>query len=159
MGVEQRGGTGGRGGSGSKLGGAWRVAECMTRSPVVVEEDTHLSDLYDLMEKRRILHVPVVKNGELVGLITERHLRDALPSILTLRDPIARRRSLAVTRVQDVCIRNPVTIESDADILVAIARMRDFRGGSLPVVDRNELVGILTAGDLIRLLERILKGG
>ena len=85
-------------------------------------------------------------------------MRDAMPSVLTLRDPVARRKALSATRVKQVWIEDPVTIDPDASILEAIGVMRGLHAGSLPVVDKDDgLVGILTAGDLISLLERVLR--
>ncbi|MEK7705112.1 MAG: CBS domain-containing protein [Myxococcota bacterium] len=133
------------------------VRDVMAKNPVTVDEQTHLSDVLDLMEQRHFKHLPVVQDGKLVGLITDRQLRDALPSVLTLSDPAARRRSLAVTRVGQVCVRDPRVVESSATVLHAIRIMREIRAGSLPVVDDGKLVGILTSGDLITLLETMLK--
>ena len=133
------------------------VGEIMTESPLTIGEGAHLSDVLELMENERIKHLPVVENGKLTGLITDRQLRDALPSVLTLKDPAMRRKSLAATRLGQVCARNPRSIDSGALVLAAIDAMRKIRAGSLPVVDEGRLVGIVTSGDLITLLERILR--
>mgnify|MGYP001568516545 CR=1 FL=1 len=132
------------------------VREIMTPNPIVVSDDAHASDVFDLMEKHGIRHVPTVRNGAVVGLATERMIRDAQPSILTLRDPAARRKALGAIRVADVTVRNPITIAPDASVQEAIRAMHGVRGGSLPVIDRGRIVGILTAGDLLTLLERVL---
>jgi len=128
----------------------------MTATPYVTSEEASLDVVMAEMEKHDVRHLPVVKGDRLVGIVSDRHLRDALPSILMLNDPIARRRALAASRVRDVMVRNPITVQPDTPIIEAIRRMRAFRGGSVPVVDHGRLVGILTAGDLISLLERML---
>lgn len=135
-----------------------RVRDIMTPQPAAVAADTSLLEAFELMERKKIRHLPVVKDGRLVGLLSERHVRDAMPSILTLSDAGARRRALAATRVDRVWIHNPATVASDAPVLDAIRMMRRLRAGSLPVVDGTHLVGILTSGDLITFLERILLG-
>ncbi|MDH5490539.1 MAG: CBS domain-containing protein [Myxococcales bacterium] len=132
------------------------VAAHMTATPYVTSEEASLDVVMAEMEKHDVRHLPVVKGDRLVGIVSDRHLRDALPSILMLNDPIARRRALAASRVRDVMVRNPITVQPDTPIIEAIRRMRAFRGGSVPVVDHGRLVGILTAGDLISLLERML---
>ena len=132
------------------------VRDCMTPNPVVVSDDAHASDVFDLMEKHAIQHIPTVRDGKVVGIATERLLRDALPSILTLRDKTARRRALGAIRVRDVTVRDPVTVGPDDLVSEAITKMRRFRGGSLPVIEHGRLVGIVTSGDLLGLLERLL---
>jgi acetoin utilization protein AcuB len=134
-----------------------RVRDAMTPDPVTLPPTAHLADAVELMEARGVQHLPIVTGGALVGLLSERHVRDALPSVLTLRDPVARRRFLAATRIDQVWIPDPLTISPNESILAAIATMRAKKAGSLPVVEGGKLVGILTSGDLITLLERMLK--
>ena len=136
--------------------GGTLVRDCMTPNPIVLSDDAHASDAFDLMQKHGIWHVPTVRDGAIVGLATERLIRDAQPSILTLRDPAARRKVLGAIRVGDVTIRNPVTIPPDVPIQQAIRTMRGVRAGSLPVIERGRIVGILTTGDLLSFLERLL---
>lgn len=136
----------------------YRVADCMTSDPVTVTENTRAARVLELMEQHDIHHIPVVRDGLPVATVSERHLRDAMPSILTLKDPAARRKILELTPVLDIAVPTPETIEPDAPLLEAIGRLRRLRAGSLPVVERGRLVGILTSGDLISLLETLLRG-
>ncbi|MCZ7681518.1 MAG: CBS domain-containing protein [Sandaracinaceae bacterium] len=129
----------------------------MTRSPVVAAPETHLSEAVALMESRGVRHLPIVRDGRLVGLLSERHVRDALPSILTLSEREARRRFLAAARVDQVAITAPVVIGPEDTVLEAIRRMRRLRAGSLPVVERDRLVGIVTSADLLNAFERMLR--
>jgi acetoin utilization protein AcuB len=131
----------------------------MTPAPISIDQNAHLADAVDLMEARGVRHLPVVSGGRLVGLLSERHVRDALPSVLTLKDPEARRRFLSATRVDQVCIRDPRTVGPDDTVHEAIRVMRHLKAGSLPVVDGRRLVGIVTSGDLLNLLDKLLKEG
>ena len=134
------------------------VREVMTASPRTIAPDARLSEATALMEELAIQHLPVIDGeGKLVGLLSERHLRDAMPSILMLKDPEERRRSLKVTRVEQVCIKEPGAIDAGRPITEAIRQMRRLRAGSLPVLEHHKLVGILTSGDLITLLEKMLR--
>jgi acetoin utilization protein AcuB len=133
------------------------VADVMTPDPVAIDASAHLSDAVTLMEAHGVRHLPVVRGGILAGLLSERHLRDAMPSVLTLSDPVARKRFLSATRVTQVWIESPKTISPQAPVAVAIHAMRNLRAGSLPVTDgKSRLVGIITSGDLLNLLERLL---
>ena len=140
------------------MSGSVFVRDIMSTDLLSVEEDARLSDVYDVMERKRIQHFPVLREGRLVGLLSERHMRDAMPSVLTLKDPQARRKALELTKVAQVCVRNPEFVSSDATVIEAIYKMRRLRAGSMPVVDDEKVVGIVTAGDLISLLERVLTG-
>ncbi len=134
------------------------VRDIMTLDPVTTTEDARVSEAYGLMTTKRIQHLPVLREGQVVGVLSERHVRDAMPFILTLKDPEARKKTLAVTRVSDVMIKNPAVIAPTATVLDAITHMRKLRSGSLPVVEGGKLVGIVTSGDLVNLLERMLLG-
>lgn len=132
------------------------VRDVMIKAPVTIAPDARLSDAVELMKSRNIHHLPVMRGDQLVGLLSERHVRDAMPSILMLSDREARQRALYLTHVEQVCIKDPTTVAPDDTLLIAIAAMRRVRGGSLPVIDHGRLVGIVTSGDLITLLEKML---
>jgi len=135
------------------------VGEIMTPDPVTLHSDAKLSEAWDLMETRHILHIPIVDDGVLVGLLSERQMRDAMPSIILMSDPEGRQKSLRLTRVSQVWHPGPRTVAPTTTVLDAIKTMRRDRLGSLPVLNEGRLVGILTAGDLISFLERLLNGG
>ncbi|MBI5507755.1 MAG: CBS domain-containing protein [Deltaproteobacteria bacterium] len=133
-----------------------RVADVMTANPITVQHDSHVSDAVELMDRHHIQHLPVVKDGKLAGLMSERHVRDAMPSILTLKDPAARRKSLQLTRVNQIWVENVETIGPEAPLVAAIRTMRRVHASSLPVVQGGALAGIITAGDLLSVLEAVL---
>lgn len=134
-----------------------KVRDVMTPDPVTLRGETNLSEVVDLMEQKGILHFPVLDgDGRLVSILSERHIRDALPSVLTLRNPEARRRALRATPVSEVSVPDPLTIEAEADLHSAIGRMRRHKAGCLPVLELGRLVGILTSGDLIAVLDALL---
>jgi acetoin utilization protein AcuB len=134
-----------------------KAGQVMTARPVTVTPDTPLSEVHSLMETRGIMHFPVVDGDRLVALLTERDLRDAMPSVLTVEDKEARRRFLRVTRVSQVAQKSPPVGSPDLPLLDVIARMRGHRAGALPIVDGGRCVGIISSGDLITLLERLLR--
>lgn len=134
-----------------------RARDVMTPRPVTVMPSTPLSDVQALMETRGIVHFPVVEDERLVALLDERELRDAMPSVVTVDDPEARRRFLKVTRVSQVAGKNPPVAQPDTPLLDVITRMKGHRAGALPIVEGGRCVGIISAGDLITLLERLLR--
>lgn len=86
-----------------------KIAEVMTRSPVTVTEDTSLEEIADLMEKRNIRRLPVLREGHIVGMITRANLLQAIASLAhDVPDPTAdddhiRRRILAAMDKADWC--------------------------------------------------------
>jgi CBS domain-containing protein len=98
-----------------------------------------------------------MEGERLVGMLNERHLRDAMPSVLTVDDPEARRRYLRVTQVAQVVPKHPPTVSPDAPLAEVIRAMRTHRIGGIAVAESQRLLGIVTSGDLITLLERILR--
>ncbi len=131
--------------------------EVMTAQPLTVTLETKLSKVTELMGERQIQHFPVVEGERLVGLLSEGDLHDAMPSVLTVEDPEARRRYLRVTQVAQVVAKDPPTVSPDAPLAEVIRTMRARRLGGIAVTEGGRLVGILTSGDLITLLERILR--
>lgn len=131
--------------------------DIMTPSPVTVSLDTLLSRVMDLMLEHRIHNIPVIEKERYVGMVGERDLHDAMPSVLTVEDPNARKRYLGVTQVSQVIARQPHMVAADASLAQVIATMRTHRLAATGVVSGGRLSGIITAGDLITLLEQILR--
>ena len=108
----------------------------------------------ELVERHRINQLPVVVDGRLAGIVTDRDLRDAFPSIFD-SPPFARpKRALTATdprtvTVHEVMSPNVATV-GPADSIAAAARlMRTQRIGALPVVENDRVVGILTRSDIL----------
>jgi acetoin utilization protein AcuB len=132
--------------------------DVMTPQPLAVGLETKLSRVMELMDERHIQHFPVVEGERLVGMLSEHDLHDAMPSVLTVDDPEARRGYLRVTQVAQVVPKHPHTVRPDAPLAEVIRTMRTHRLGGIAVTEgASRVVGILTAGDLITLLERILR--
>jgi acetoin utilization protein AcuB len=135
------------------------VADVMTPNPITVGGDEMLSTVVGHMERRGIQHFPVVEGSKVVAMLSERNLRDAMPSVLTVGDAEERRRFLRVSQVKLVAEPDPPCIGPNQPLTAAISEMRRRRAGALAVVEAGKLVGILSAGDLISLLERLLQDG
>jgi acetoin utilization protein AcuB len=130
----------------------------MTLAPVTVDPSTQLLDAALALRSNSIRHLPVVENGKLVGMLSDRDIQRSAPSRLI---PITEESYNAVferNTVNRVMTREPVVIVPDAVLADAIVLMQQARCGSLPVVENGELVGILTRGDLLDALHRLLTG-
>jgi acetoin utilization protein AcuB len=125
-----------------------RVRDSMTREIVTLSPDETAATALTLCQERRIRHLPVLKEGTLVGIVSDRDLRSSTPA---LGDP-ARAAALQEVLVEDVMAREVVSVHPDDPIEQAANTMREARIGCLPVLDEDELVGIVTASDVMDAL-------
>jgi acetoin utilization protein AcuB len=126
------------------------VAKRMMRNPVSVDENDSMKKAMDLLKERDIRHLPVLKDGEkLVGIVTERDIKQASPSPATALEIREIYYLLDKVKVKQIMTRRPYTISSTAPIEEAALIMREKKIGCLPVVDAGRLVGILTETDLL----------
>ena len=128
------------------------VSDSMTREVVTVAPGATAAEALALCRERRIRHLPVVEGGRLVGLISDRDLRSATPA---LGDP-DRTAALEGITVGDEMAREVVTARPDDPVEHAAMAMYEKRIGCLPVVDGDELVGILTASDVMKAFVRLV---
>lgn len=124
------------------------VSDFMTRNLIVVDPETKVFDAVDLMKQHDIHRLPVVKNQQLVGLVTEGTIQGAMPSKATSLSVYEANYLLNKTTVNDVMVKNVQTIQPEASLEDAIYLMRTNNIGVLPVMREQELVGIITNNDI-----------
>lgn len=135
------------------------VSQRMTRDPVAVSPVQSLADALRLTREHRIRHLPVVQDGEVVGIVSDRDIRLAMPSPLTVADEdraaFLERTPVSAIMTREVISAGPLDTVEDAAKL-----FRRHRVGSLPVVDAaGGLLGILTETDILHVFAALLDGG
>jgi acetoin utilization protein AcuB len=110
------------------------------------------------MQSRRIRHLPVVEGDRLVGIVTDRDLRTALPSPLQKEGPAAWE-VLSGTRVGEVMTKEVISAIPEMPMEDAAEIMLTRRIGALPVVHQGKLVGIITVTDVLRAFAETLGVG
>jgi acetoin utilization protein AcuB len=140
----------------SVTGDNYIVLDVMTKEVVSVSPSTVLLDAALLLRASALRHLPVVELGRLVGILTERDVQRCAPSRLIPITEDGYNAVFAETTVGLVMTREPKTVSSRTPLREAIAVMQQAKYGCLPVVDDGTLVGILTRGDLIDALQRVL---
>ncbi len=135
------------------LVGAWMTTEVVTVGP----EDP-LARAWEIMQGRRIRHLPVVMGEKLVGIVTDRDVRTALPSPLQREGPTAAK-VLSTTSVAQVMTRDVIAAIPEMPMEDAAEIMLGRRIGALPVVHRGVLVGIVTVTDVLRAFAETLGVG
>lgn len=139
--------------------GALDVAAVMRTELVTLDPDDRLDVAGDIMTLGRIRHMPVVREAEVVGILTQRDLfRAAISSVLDLR-PAAEREWLAKIHVAEVMTQPVTTVRPDLPMHDAVRLMLERRIGCLPVVRDGRLVGLVSESDGLALLARLLAPG
>ncbi len=133
------------------------VGDLMTTEVVTMTEDETLAHAQRCMARGRIRHLPVVRDGRLVGLITHRDLLAASFSIFAEVETSEQRRIFATVPVVEAMHRDVVTVKPDLGVSQAARILLENKYGCLPVVDEeSRLLGIVTEADFLRLTVHLL---
>ena len=127
------------------------VEECMRTDLFTVNKNDILELVGEVMDWRQIRHMPVEsEKGKLEGLVTHR---------LVLHELLKKRESQSsgIVRVADIMVTDPITANPGMTIQQAMHKMRENKIGCLPVVgEENELIGLITEMDFLRITARLL---
>ena len=128
------------------------VADWMTREVVTVGPDESISRAMHLMRDKGIKHLPVVKDGRLVGVISDRDIKAYTPSKATSLDVYEINYLLAKAVVKEAMGVLLTTTTPETPVEEAALTMLDGNIGCLPVLDGDVLVGIISDRDIFRSL-------
>jgi acetoin utilization protein AcuB len=118
---------------------------------VTIDEDTTIMKASKVMKQNKIQHLPVLRKGRLVGLVSDRDLKEATPSKATTLDIHEMYYLLDKIAIKSLMAKTLVTIAPGDTIEKAAALMLKHHISALPVVDaKGTLAGILTKGDIFR---------
>ena len=124
-----------------------RVRDFMTRDVMTLGPEASAKEAWALCREHRIRHIPVVENGKLVGIVSDRDLRDVSPGQGDREAATLQWVGLDAMMVRDLATIHPLdTVER------AAREIHDRRIGCLPVVADGELVGIITSSDMMLTL-------
>ncbi|MGA2400788.1 MAG: CBS domain-containing protein [Syntrophobacteraceae bacterium] len=135
------------------------IDKSMTRDVVTVGPEAGILAAQTLMAQNRIRHLPVVvENDILVGIVTDRDIRSAMPSsILSETEKAAEEKRLAAMKVKDIMTGNPITVSPTQTLEDALMMIQDLKVGAFPVVDQDgRLKGIISVRDLMRAFVNVL---
>ncbi|MBI1795400.1 MAG: CBS domain-containing protein [Chloroflexi bacterium] len=132
------------------------VGERMSHPVISVLAETPIQDALALFKKEHIRRAPVIKNGKLVGIISETDLLNASPSPISSLSIWEMNYLLSKVTVKQVMSKKVMTIEEDTPIEEAARIMADNKIGGLPVVRAGKVVGIITETDLFKILLELM---
>jgi acetoin utilization protein AcuB len=127
-----------------------QIRDVMTRSVITAPPGMSLALAQRLMDDHRLRHLPVVQEGQLVGLVSDRDLRQALPSPTTILTPAERTYQMGTLAIATCMTREVVTVPPEADLVQGTRQLLAGPYGCVPVVAEGQLVGIITAIDVLR---------
>ena len=132
-----------------------KVINVMTTNPVSVEPSDTILQVEEIMREKDIRQLPVIKNKELIGIITDRDIRSFLGS--NSFNALEDQERAGITKVAAVMTDKPIFLSPDDDLRDAVELLIEEKVGGIPVVDEEEgLVGIVTYMDLLQcFLERL----
>jgi len=133
------------------------VREFMTTQVTTLQESDTLLDATMIFVRSTLRHLPVLRDKRVVGVVTERDVKQFAPSILSGITPDEYNRLMESTPVSRIMTRDAATVTPDQSMAEAVKILTTRRIGCLPVVEDGELRGILTTTDMLKLLSRLLE--
>jgi acetoin utilization protein AcuB len=125
------------------------VGYWMTEAVLAVETFDSINIARQLMAKHRINQLPVLDDDKLVGIVTDRDIRDAYPTSMAINRGEAIDRFADTITVEEVMSHSVFTVQPESPLAAAVELLRKHRIGSLPVVKKQKLVGIITRSDIL----------
>ena len=127
--------------------------DLMTKDPISVEPSATVQDVMDLMMDKDIRHVPIVDGGELIGMISDRDLRQISWTAVVEGGP-----ARLTVPVSSLMSGDPISVDQEANATELIDIMIDQKIGAVPVVDEteNRLVGIVSYMDVLKNARDVL---
>jgi acetoin utilization protein AcuB len=133
-----------------------QVGERMSHPIISIAPDMPVHDALNMFKRERIRRAPVVKEGKLVGIVSDQDLFNASPSPATSLSVWEMNYLLSKITVAEVMTKKVITVAEDTPIEEAARIMADNKIGGLPVMRDNHVVGIITETDLFKILLELM---
>ncbi|MEJ5186684.1 MAG: CBS domain-containing protein [Candidatus Geothermincolales bacterium] len=134
-----------------------KVKDCMRPNPVVLSPEDTLRKARETISRLNLRRFPVIENGRLVGIVTDRDVRQADISSAVVQERRYVEYILDRIQVRGIMTPDPITVTPDTPLEEAARLILEHKIGGLPVVEGDRLVGIITETDLIRTLIKLLE--
>lgn len=125
------------------------VNDLMTSMPFTVTVSSSLRHVIEVMKTEGCRQLPVLENGELVGIITDRDVRLVINSPMVLHGHWQDEELLDRATAGDCMTPNPMTVAPETPAYEAARMLSIYKFGALPVIDHDVLVGIITVTDFL----------
>jgi acetoin utilization protein AcuB len=128
----------------------------MTQDPQTLDVQSTLLDAVLMMRRSELRHIPILEGGRLVGILTDRDVGRFAPSILVTLTAQEYNRVFEETPIAKVMTRKLVHTTPDAKLADAVHLIYSQKLGCLPVLENDQLVGIITVVDMLRALHDVI---
>jgi len=129
------------------------VKNWMSKNVVAVGEEDSMQQAMSLLKEHKIRMLPVVRQGKIVGIVSETDLKRASASDATLLDVHEMLYLISKIKVKDIMTKQVVTVHEDLTVEETAEILREKRISGVPVVDHGgQLVGMITKDDLFNVL-------
>jgi acetoin utilization protein AcuB len=128
----------------------------MSRPVISVSPDEPINDVLAMFKKEHIRRAPVMKDGKLVGIVSERDLLNASPSSATTLSVWEMNYLISKVKVKNVMTKKVLTVGKDTPIEEAARLMADKKIGGVPVTDADKVVGMITETDLFKVFLELM---
>jgi len=132
------------------------VGERMSQPVITIPPDLPIVDALNLMKREKIRRAPIMKEGKLIGIVSDKDLLNASPSPATSLSVWEMNYLLSKITVKDVMTKKVLTVTEDTPIEEAARIMADNKIGGLPVMREELIVGIITETDLFKILLELM---
>jgi len=132
------------------------VGERMSRPIISITKDLPIHDALALFKKERIRRAPVLQDGKLIGIVSDKDLLNATPSQVTSLSVWEMNYLLSKITVKEVMTRKVLTVQVDTPIEEAARLMADNKIGGVPVMKADKVVGIITETDLFKIFLELM---
>ena len=132
------------------------VGERMSHPVITLTPEKTIMEAFDLFKQEKIRRAPVVKDGKLVGIVSDHDLLNATPSQATTLSVYELPYLLGKIKVKDVMTRKVISVGDDTPIEEAARIMADNKLGGLPVLRGDRIVGIITETDLFKIFLELM---
>jgi acetoin utilization protein AcuB len=132
------------------------VGERMSRPVISVSPDAPVNDVLAMFKKERIRRAPVVKDGKLLGIVSQGDLLNATASSVTTLSVWELNYLISKVKVKNVMTKKVITVTKDTPVEEAARIMADKKIGGLPVVDGEKVVGVITETDLFKIFLELM---
>ncbi|MDI6696922.1 MAG: CBS domain-containing protein [Anaerolineales bacterium] len=132
------------------------VGERMSHPVITISPEMPIVDALNLMKREHIRRAPVVKDGKMVGIVSDKDLLNASPSPATSLSVWELNYLLSKITVKEIMTKNVLTVDEKTPIEEAARIMADNKIGGLPVCRGDEVVGIITETDLFKIFLELM---
>jgi acetoin utilization protein AcuB len=132
------------------------VGERMSRPVISVPPEEPINEVLAMFREEHIRRAPVIKDGKLVGIVSERDLLNASPSSVTTLSVWEMNYLISKVTVKNVMTKKVITVDKDTPIEEAARIMADKKIGGLPVVSAGKVVGMITETDLFKIFLELM---